>query len=122
MTEIGDVYTTLVSLTVGSFTTVFAPTGETIKVTQCFPKLATNDGKFESNGDLLIAPASGNEADQRQGAGGYRTSPALGGNASNGSSNYQGIQPVFMTDSDGLYIGNNSASDLEIVVQGVRIA
>jgi len=120
MTEVGGVFITQLSLSAGSFSTIFAPSGEEIKITMVYAK--SQQFAVPENAKTTVSPAIGTENDGSNGTGG-RFGPALGGNQSMGSSSARGIQPVLITDSDGLYVGNKSNDlTLDVIVQGVRIA
>lgn len=120
MTEVGGVFITQLSLSSSSFATVFAPSGEEIKITMAYAK--SQQFGAPENRRLSVSPATGTEGDVGGGtAGGF--GPALGRNSSLGSSNAKGIQPVLITDSDGLYVANEDTElSLDVIVQGVRIA
>lgn len=121
MTEIGGVFTTTVQVAGTSFTTVFAPTGEQIKVTMTYAK--RQSGGNVRNAELNASPASGAESSPRRGT---RTTeaelPSVGANPSNGASDITTLQPIYITDSDGLYIGHGNSSDIDVLIQGVRVA
>lgn len=122
MPEIGGVFTKTIEVSKLSFTTVLAPTGEQIKITNAYGK-ATYDGD-PRNDQLAVSPASGAEIGATAGT---KTSklevPLLGANPSNGSSDITTLQPIYITDSEGMYVGNiNSNDPVDVVIQGVRVA
>jgi len=121
MTEVGGVFKTDVALVSNSFIDIFAPTGEQIKITTVYAKDANGNPK---NGQCFIAPVTGSETDPSDGTGSADSEiPPIGGNPSYGSSNVNGLQPVFMTDSQGLHVGNGSdTTAIQIEVLGVRVA
>jgi len=121
MTEIGGVFTTTVQVTGSSFTTVFAPTGEQVKVTMAYSK--RQSGANVENDTLNASPASGAESAARRGTKSNEAEmPPVGGNPSNGSSDITTLQPIYITDSDGLYLGNEASRDIDVLIQGVRVA
>jgi len=120
MTEIGGVFTKPVSLSAQSFTSVFAPTGEQIKITMAH--MRTGNGTSR-NSSLFVAPNAGPENDVSRGI----TSddddvPPIGGNASFGSGDAGGAQPIFITDSEAVHLGNTTGATVTIALQGVRVA
>jgi len=121
MTEVGGVFKTSVALASNTFTEIFAPTGEQIKITMAYAKSGSGNPR---NDDFFIAPVTGTETDPSHGTGsGDSEIPPIGGNPSYGSSNVNGLQPVFMTDSQGVHVGNSStSSNIEIEILGVRVA
>lgn len=123
MTDVGGVYTQTLSLSASSFTSVTAPTGEQIKITLVYAKDPNNNGGFPANDSLSVAPATGGEQTAGDGttskAGGI---PPIGGNAMGGSNDVDGLQPIFITDADPLYVGNSLSDSMEVFLQGVRVA
>jgi len=121
MPEIGGVFTTTVQLTGSSFSTVFAPTGEQVKVTMTYSK--PQSGGRAENESLFVAPANGAES---QVASGTQTKqfqiPPVGGNPSISSSDVSALQPIYITDSDGLFVGNEGSKNIDVLIQGVRVA
>jgi hypothetical protein len=123
MVEIGEAVIRIVAVTAGTFTTVSAPAGETQKISMVYAKKTSGGGP--ANDTTSIAPATGNESANTQGSSVTRKDvPIVGGNSDpNDSDSYGGLQPIFIDDSNGLYIGNESGSnDIDVVVQGVRIS
>lgn len=109
MTEIGGVFTTEVSVGGQSFTTIFAPTGETIKVKLVLPLAGTG---------IYVKPASGSDSNSAEGFtadGG----PTVGGIP---TSNGKSLEAIYMSDSQGLYVGNNETFAIAVSIQGVRVA
>jgi len=122
MVEVGEPFTMQETLSKESFITVFAPSGEKRKVTMVVAKAKTGD-RFDFYDDFYVAPATGNESGVEQGTRGKSYLPPLGGNGTYGQDNAAGLQPVYITESDGLYIGwGSTVSDIDVIIQGVRIA
>jgi len=121
MTELGGVFRTTVQLSASSFTTVFAPSGEQIKITMAYLKLDSSGER--KNADLSVSPASGAETST-----GFGTSssndelPPLGANPSFGASDVKGLQPINITDSNGIYISSVENDPVDVILQGVRVA
>lgn len=120
MTEIGGVFTKTVSLSASSFTTVSAATGEQVKITMAYGKRPGNGG--EKNSNVYISPANGAENDANRGTTTGRSVPPVGANYNGGTANNSSLQPIFITDSDPLYVGSTHANPLDVLIQGVRVA
>lgn len=122
MPEVGGVFTTTVSLSTQTFTELFAPAGEQIKITMSYAKTQANGEPVNSL--LFIAPASGGEASSSEGTDtATDTIPPIGGNVGPSSTAEGGLQPIYITDSEGLYIGNfDSSNDFDVLIRGVRVA
>lgn len=125
MTDIGEPFIRQVSLSANAFTTIFAPAGEKRKVTLVVAK-AASFGQILPTQDLNVSPANGAENGPNKGynqPSGATDVPVVGGNATPQDSNsYIGLQPIFISDSDGLYLGEDSGTAVDVFVQGVRIA
>jgi hypothetical protein len=140
MTEVGEGFTQTIQLTSDSFSTVFAPTGETRKITMVYAK--RQDFGKPVNTKITLAPASGAEATANGGTRYEKFSssnvdvdriPLLGGNVRmfDDAQSLAGLQPIIIDDSDGLYVSqfadsvdgsNPNPVPLDLIVQGVRIA
>jgi hypothetical protein len=119
MTNVGGGFVRVETVPASSFVTLFAPSDETQKITMVYGK---EGGATPRNKSLVVSPASGIETDEKQGTGSQDDEvPPLGGNASAAGTEIFGLQPVVITDSNGLYIGNK-ASSKEVIINGVRIA
>jgi len=121
MTEIGGAFTKTLSLSSGTFTNVSAPTGEQIKITMVYGK-RQSDGA-PRNADLHISPANGAENNDQQGTRPNTTRiPPVGANYNGDTTGNTGLQPIFMTDSDPLFVGSGAAGTIDVLLQGVRVA
>jgi hypothetical protein len=119
MTEVGEGFVRIVSVSGGSFTTVFAPSGEKQKITMVYFK----DVGFGNadNQELFVSPANGSENSTSRGTNtGDGQTPPVG--ASTTDSAVNALQPIIISDTDGLYIGNTGSNTNDAVINGVRIA
>lgn len=122
MTEIGEGFSTIVTLS-SQFIEFTAPTGETRKITNVYVK-SPLDGSPKNDG-TYVSPANGAEARWDDGThhGSGEGIPVVGANVSAGNSNkIQTLQPIYITDSIGLYVGNGDTSNKDVIIQGVRVA
>jgi len=119
MTEIGGVFNTVLTLSNLTFTTLSPPTGEQVKITFVQPK---TDFKVRNSG-VNVCLADGSETDEKDGFDTQKDSVfAIGSNHSFGSTDVSSLQPVYITDSQALYLGNDTGNKVDVVVQGVRVA
>lgn len=125
MPEIGEPFIRITSLASNGFVEFNADSGEKWKVVMVYAKQQAGESSPGEpfNADLNLSPANGDESNQFSGLRstkeGYST---IGSNDSNGSSDVAGLQPVFVDDTTGLYIGNNGVEDIDVIIQGVRVA
>lgn len=122
MPDIGEPFNRLVTVSTDSFIEYFADSGEKWKVTMIFSKRSSAVSKSGdmTTKNLFVSPATGNEAGRSEGTNGSNNHPPLGGNAKGGT-DQGGLQPVYITDSNGLYIGNDGPESI-VAIQGVRVA
>lgn len=119
MPAIGEPFIRTVSIA-GSSSIVFtADTGEKWKVTMAYAKT----GGSPDNDLLAAAPATGNESTESEGTvTGQADAPPIGSHTNDGGSRIDQLQPVFIDDTSGLYLGNGNGATMNVVVQGVRVA
>jgi len=125
MTEIGAAFTTTINLSGSSFTEIFAPTGEQIKITMVYAKATGTSAGNPANNKLNVSPASGTESKPIHGTvTGASGVPPIGSNSDfdSNSKDISSLQPTLITDSDGLFIGNDSSNGADVLVRGVRVA
>jgi hypothetical protein len=122
MVEVGEAVIRTVNLASSSFSTVSAPPGETQKISMVYAKEASTGEPRNDN--LNVAPATGAESGSAQGAVSVSNDAGtVGGNLEITSNSYDGLQPIFIDDTTGLYIGNDSTGkSIDVIIQGVRIS
>lgn len=119
MVGVGEPFSNTVVLSGSTFTDFFAPSGQRFKVTMVYGSRA-NDGS-DANSELRVKPATGSEDSVFRGVKGpNNTHPPLGSLTSGASIDL--LQPVYVTDSQALFLSNNTSEQMDVIVQGVRVA
>jgi hypothetical protein len=130
MTEAGEAFVSIVQLSASSFTEFFAPSGETRKISMAYAKAPSQSGSpgVPTNAKFSIAPSNGTETTPTQGVDASKRDvqvrPPLGTNADmiTDTDSIEGLHPLFITDSNGVFLGNNDSSPVDVILQGVRIS
>jgi hypothetical protein len=122
MTEIGEPIVDVVQIPGQSSIEYTADDGEKWKITMAYARAADglNEGSLQ-NANLHIGLSSGKEDRHDSG---YSTEeheiPPLGVQT-HGEKNFSGLAPVFVSDTRGMYLGNDYTEAIDVAVQGIRV-